>query len=383
MRKRGLAVNFDTRLLRHLDKLLILTMLVLIGIGIVVVSSAARGFAGIEGASSFMNKQILAAAVGFVLLLLVLLFDYSEFSRMTMIIYALNVILLMVVIAFGSEVLGGKRLSIGGFQLQPGEYGKVMIILTLGHHLAKIERLQTIWDLIMPGLHVLPPVILLLFDSDLGTALVFVAIAAAMVYMAGFPGWKLALYGGLPIVTVAGWVYAHVRWGIWQPLLDHQVWRLRVFVNPELDPSGRGYQVIQSKIAVGSGGLLGKGLYQGTQNQLGFLPEQHTDFIFSVVGEELGFIGGVVILVLFLLLLWRIMVIAGTAKDKYGALIGAGVAAMIGFHVLENVGMTLGVMPVTGIPLPFISYGGSSLMANMVAVALVLNVGMRRQKIMF
>jgi rod shape determining protein RodA len=205
-----------------------------------------------------------------------------------------------------------------------------------------------------------------------------------MVYMAGFPGWKIALMGGGPIAAVAAWLFAHLRWGVkmW-PLQPHQIQRLEVFVDPTKDPLDSGYHVLQSKISIGSGGLFGRGLYHGTQNQLGFLPEQHTDFIFSVIGEELGFRGGVAVLLLFLALLWRVMAIAANAKDRYGTLICTGVAAMIGFHVLENVGMTIGVMPVTGIPLPMISYGGSALMANMIAIGLVLNVGMRRHTIIF
>jgi rod shape determining protein RodA len=221
-------------------------------------------------------------------------------------------------------------------------------------------------------------------EPDLGTALVFVVIAAAMIFVAGFPGWKMLLLGGTPIGGVLGWFLAHEKWGVsmW-PMQTHQIDRLRTFFNPTADPTGTGYQVMQSKIAIGHGGLLGQGLFKGTQNQLGFLPEQHTDFIFSVVGEELGFRGGITILALFMVLLWRCMAIAATSRDRYGSLIATGVTAMIAIHVLENVGMTMGVMPVTGIPLPFISYGGSSLMANMIAVGLVLNVGMRRQKLMF
>ncbi len=378
-------MNFDIRLLKHLDKLLVLAMFALITLGVVVISSAARGYIGPEGASGFVHRQILAAGIGLFLMVIVLLFDYEEFGRMTWVLYGLNVTLLAAVLVMGKFTNGAQSwISLGPVQIQPSEFGKVMLILTLGHHLDKMERLQSIWDLITPAFHLLPLLGLVLAQPDLGTSLVFIAIAAAMIYMAGFPGWKLAVMGGGPIAAVAGWFYAHMKWGIsmW-PLKSHQIARLQVFVDPTSDPTGDGYHVIQSKISIGSGGLTGRGLYQGTQNQLGFLPEQHTDFIFSVIGEELGFAGGALVLFLFLILLWRIMTVAATSKDKYGSLIATGVTAMIGFHVLENVGMTMGVMPVTGIPLPFISYGGTSLMANMIAIGLVLNVGMRRQKIMF
>ncbi|HWI65311.1 MAG TPA: rod shape-determining protein RodA [Symbiobacteriaceae bacterium] len=381
-------MNFDTRLLKHLDKLLVLAMFALVTIGVVVITSAARGYIGPEGAGGFVKKQLVAAAVGLVLMIIAMLFDYEEYARMTWVLYGLNCALLAVVLAMGKLTNGAQSwIPLGPLgQFQPSEFGKVMLILTLGHHLNRMERLDSIWDLITPAIHVAPLMALLLLQPDLGTSLVFVVITAAMIYMAGFPGWKLGLLGGGPIGAVVGWYFAHVKWPakvtMW-PLKDYQIKRLQNFFDPSADPTDSGYQVMQSKISIGSGGWFGRGLYKGTQNQLGFLPEQHTDFIFSVVGEELGFVGGATILFLFLVLLWRVMAIAATSRDRYGTLIATGVTAMIGFHVLENVGMTLGVMPVTGIPLPFISYGGSALMANMVAIGLVLNVGMRRQKIMF
>jgi rod shape determining protein RodA len=216
---------------------------------------------------------------------------------------------------------------------------------------------------------------LILLQPDLGTAMVFVGILFGMLWVAG------ANPKHLGAIVLAGLILA-VPLFLWV-LKPYQQARLMTLFNPYADPTGNGYNVIQSMIAIGSGRFLGKGLFGGTQTQLNFVPEHHTDFIFSVIGEELGFAGGALVLFLFLILLWRIMTVAATSKDKYGALIATGVTAMIGFHVLENVGMTMGVMPVTGIPLPFISYGGSSLMANMIAIGLVLNVGMRRQKIMF
>lgn len=360
-------------------------MAALITFGVVIISSAARGYIGPEGASGFVNRQIISACIGLVLMMIILLFDYSEFGRMSLAIYGVNAALLLAVLAVGKISNGAQSwIGFGPVHLEPSELGKVMLILTMGYHLSRMDRLQGLLDLVQPAVHVAPLLVLIMLQPDLGTALVFLAITAAMVYMAGFPGWKLGLLGMGPIAAIAGWFYSHLRWGVsmW-PLQEHQIERLRDFVDPTADPLGSGYQVMQSKISIGSGGLFGKGLYQGTQNQLGFLPEQHTDFVFSVIGEELGFVGGAAVLLLFLVLLWRIMSVAALAKDRYGLLIASGVTAMIGFHVLENVGMTLGIMPVTGIPLPFISYGGSSLIANIVAVALVLNVGMRRQKIMF
>ncbi|MGE5676090.1 MAG: rod shape-determining protein RodA [Mycobacterium leprae] len=380
-------MNIDVRLLRYLDKLLVLVILALIAAGVVAVSTAALGYTGSAAlADSFVKKQIIAAVIGFVLLILILLFDYSEFAHLHKVFYGLNILMLGAVLVMGKITNGAQSwIPLGPVQIQPSEFGKVLLILTLGNQLSRMDKLTGIRDLIGPALHVLPLLVLLGLQPDVGTALVFVVITAAMVYVAGFPGWKLALMGGSPIALVAGWFYAHLKWKVsmW-PLGDWQVKRLEVFVDPAKDLTGDGWHVMQSKIAIGSGGLWGRGLYHGTQTQLGYLPEQHTDFVFSVIGEEIGFLrGGLPLLLLYLVLLWRIMATAATSKDRYGALIATGVAAMLGFHVLQNIGMTLGVMPVTGIPLPFVSYGGSAMMTNIVAIGLVLNVGMRRQTLMF
>jgi rod shape determining protein RodA len=363
---------------------LLLVIAALVTMGLVVISSAARGYIGVEGASGFVIKQAVSAMLGTILLSIILCFDYSEFGRMWQVIYGTNLVLLAAVLVIGKTTNGAQAwIGLGPVHIEPGEYGKVMLILTLAHIISRADKLETIWDLIPVALHLGLPLGLIMLQPDLGTALVYCCICAAMLYVAGFPGWKLLLLGGTPVAGMVGWVVAHLHWGVWIPLGDYQIKRLTNFVNPTADIAGSGYQVFQSIIGIGSGGLFGKGLYLGTQNQLGFLPEQHTDFIFSVIGEELGFIGGLVVLGLFMLLVWRIMAAAAESKDRYGALIATGVAAMIGFHVLENVGMTMGVMPVTGIPLPFISYGGSSLMTNLMAMGLVLNVGMRRKTLMF
>jgi rod shape determining protein RodA len=377
-------MNVDLRLLRNLDKWLLLVIAALVTMGLVVISSAARGYIGVEGASGFVIKQAVSAMLGTILLSIILCFDYSEFGRMWQVIYGTNLVLLAAVLVIGKTTNGAQAwIGLGPVHIEPGEYGKVMLILTLAHIISRADKLETIWDLIPVALHLGLPLGLIMLQPDLGTALVYCCICAAMLYVAGFPGWKLLLLGGTPVAGMVGWVVAHLHWGVWIPLGDYQIKRLTNFVNPTADIAGSGYQVFQSIIGIGSGGLFGKGLYLGTQNQLGFLPEQHTDFIFSVIGEELGFVGGLVVLGLFMLLVWRIMAAAAESKDRYGALIATGVAAMIGFHVLENVGMTMGVMPVTGIPLPFISYGGSSLMTNLMAMGLVLNVGMRRKTLMF
>ncbi|HWH69727.1 MAG TPA: FtsW/RodA/SpoVE family cell cycle protein, partial [Candidatus Sulfotelmatobacter sp.] len=223
-------MNFDTRLLKHLDKLLVLAMVALTTIGIVVITSAARGYIGPEGASAFVNKQIVAAGVGLVLMILAMLFDYEEYARMHWVLYGLNCALLALVLALGKFTNGAQSwIPLGPLgQFQPSEFGKVMLILTLGNQLDKMERIESIWDLIVPGLHLAPLMVLLLLQPDLGTSLVFVVIAAAMIYMSGFSGWKLGLLGGGPIAAVVGWYYAHVKWKVsmW-PLKEHQIERLQ------------------------------------------------------------------------------------------------------------------------------------------------------------
>lgn len=376
-------MNFELRMLRNLDYGLIIVTLALSGIGMAVIASAAMGYDPAH-ASTFVYKQVAGLAIGLVLMAVVLLFDYGEFSRMYRTLYFTNLALLGLVLLVGFEQYGAKSwLRFGPVQMQPVELTKVFLVLTLSHLLSQQEQMTSLWDMVPPFIHVLPSVLLIMKQPDLGSMLVVLAMLVGAMYIAGAPGWRFLLFGGATIGGVAAWVWAHLQWKIWLPLSGYQLGRLLVWIDPEPYAQDWGYNVIQSRIAIGSGGLWGKGLFQGTQNQLGFLPEQHTDFIFSVLGEEWGFVGGALVLVLFLFVLWRVLAAALQAKDRYGMLICGSVFSMLLFHLVENVGMTMGVMPVTGIPLPFISYGPTAMVANFVAIGLVLNVQLRRQKIMF
>jgi len=272
---------------------------------------------------------------------------------------------------------GAQRwINLGFFNLQPAEVAKLLIIVTLADMLSRRKRLEKPVDLIVPALHVGVPTAMIFIQPDLGTSLVFIAIFLAMVFIAGFPWKQLALICG---IGGAGSVVA-----LWPLLGEFQKLRLISFINPDLDPTGSSYQVIQSIIAIGSGGPVGRGLFEkATQSQLRFLPEQHTDFIFAVVGEKFGFVWAAVVLALYCYLLYRILLTAMHARNSFGTLICVGVASMLLFQLLVNVGMTIGIMPVTGLPLPFVSYGGSSYLINMAAIGLVLNVGMNREKIQF
>lgn len=382
-------MNWDSRLLRHVDYSALLLTVLLIGMGMPIIASAVKAQG--DSPTGDLFKQGMAAGLGFLLMALLALIDYNEFPKLARALYYINLLLLLLVRVpgIGINSKGAYRwIHFGPLQFQPSEPAKVIMLITLANFLAKYmedhERLDKWSDLILPTLHVLPAAALVMLQPDLGTSLVFIVMLAAMLYMAGVPGWRLAGIAIVGITLVSGIAYADLHWHVKIPLLqDYQIKRLACFVDPSADPNDACYQVTQGRIAIGSGGLWGKGLEKGTQNQLGFLVEQHTDWIFSVLGEELGFVGGTALLLVYFLLLARLIIIAINAKDHFGLLLATGVAAMFGFHVAENVGMVLGVMPAAGIPLPFISYAPSALLTNLAALGIALNVFMRRHTIMF
>jgi rod shape determining protein RodA len=227
---------------------------------------------------------------------------------------------------------------------------------------------------------------LLIVPADLGTSLVFIAITFGMLFVAGANVRLLLKIMGSGLLFLVFILVAHFKFGMWLPLEDYQLMRLVVFLDPYQDGfngRGAGYHIIQSQVAIGSGGVLGKGLYQGSQVQLNFLPEHHTDFIYAVIGEELGFAGALFVIVLYCILILRAIYISFNAREVYGTLLVLGITAMWLFHVFENIGMSIGVMPITGIPLPFLSYGGSSMLTNLLAVGVILAVNVRGRKIVF
>ncbi len=373
------------KLLRNMDYMIPLAALVLIVIGMLLIASATH----VEGSSiwtnTFLQKQLIALLVGSIGAVAVVLFDYRLLRDYAVLIYVGNLLLLGLVLLIGEEVQGGQSwIDFGPISFQPSELAKLAVIITLADLLAKRKyNIKYIFGLIVPGLYLTLPFGLILLQNDLGTALVLIAIFLGMIYVAGANP-KL-LVGGMIVVVavVAIWIAAYLYLDAPMPLKEYQLERILVLVNPNLDPQGAGYNVRQSKVAIGSGGLRGKGLFAGTQNQLNFLPARHTDFIFSVLGEELGFWGAGLVLISYFILLWRAIMIAEQAKDQFAQLVVAGIIAMFLFHVFENIGMAMGIMPVTGIPLPFISYGGSSLVTNLLAIGLILNVNMRRKKLLF
>ena len=389
------------RIIKNLDYVLLATVLLVIAFSLMTIASAthvttpinvgeeANLLFGVVNVSAlgFVVKQIVWVLIGLAVMIVVIFVDYQDWPKYTRMLYVINILMLLAVIFVGSSALGAQRwIAIGPFVLQPSEFAKIIIIVTFANFLASREgRLRNIQELIPAFAFIGFPMLLILAQPDLGTSLVFVAIMFGMLFMAGA---NPKLLTGLIAAggTVGfGWLYAYFQNPdkVWIPLHDYQVDRLTIFIDPYRDPLGNGYHIIQSQIAIGSGGISGKGIFNGSQNQLNFLPEQHTDFIFSVVGEELGFIGTVLLLLLFFIIIYRGVYIASRAKDTFGMLLATGVVSMLTFHILVNVGMTVGIMPVTGLPLPLFSYGGSSMLTNMIAIGILQNIYTRRQKLIF
>ena len=304
-------------------------------------------------------------------------FDYKALQAYGKKLYIFNIIMLLAVMFLGQSALGAQRwIQLGPISIQPSEFSKIIMIICMASVFQdKIGQINKWSDLLPLAGYVGLPFLLVLKQPDLGTSLVFMAIFLGMIFACGVNLKLLAWMFGVAMAC------APLIWHF--VLKEYQKMRIMVFMDPNVDPLGSGYHIIQSKIAIGSGMLFGKGLFAGTQSQLNFLPENHTDFIFAVVGEELGFIGATILLLLYLVVLWRGIKIAQQAQDSFGMLLAVGITSMLAFHVLVNVGMTADIMPVTGIPLPFMSYGVSALTTNMFAVAILLNIYLRNQKLQF
>lgn len=371
----------ERKLWRSFDFTLLIIVLAISALSLITIMSATVN--NVTGDPMyFVQRQAIWLAVGIVAMFIVLSVDYSYFAKLSLYFYVVNIGLLTTVLFIGKEKGGAQRwIDLKFFELQPSELAKLIIIITLAKLLAEKEGdFESVTDLAIPFLHVGLPMVLIFLQPDLGTSLVFFSILFSMLFMIGAP--VKYLLGTIALGVGVGFPL------LWKVLKPYQRMRLIVFANPEIDPMGYGYQLLQSMIAIGSGGTTGyffrEGkLFQGTQSRLNFLPEQHTDFIFSVLGEEFGFLGGSLLILLFFFLIYRILIVAKASKDTFGTLICIGVAAMFIFQVLVNIGMTVSIMPVTGLPLPFMSYGGSAFLINMMSIGLVLNVGMRRHKILF
>lgn len=432
---------------RNTDRVMLVTVAVIILWGLIVIGSATMEFSEPSHRDlkdlplylrlryldyEYVLRQLIWIGCGLVAMFFFWYVPYEDLARYARQIYGLNIILLISVLLVGHEALGAQRwIRIGSFTFQPSEFAKLFIIICLAAFLApRTGQLNRLRDLLPPFAYTAVPMLLILKQPDLGTSLVFIAIMFGMLFVAGA---RPALLAGIIAcgLLAAGFVfYLHSQWHEadvqaerqlmnlkktidagkataqqeeeYRQLLaaypaikkrhenlhrftlkEYQMNRLTIFLNPERDLTGSGYHVWQSRIAIGSGGLTGKGLLGGTQSHLTFLPIRHTDFIFSVVGEEFGFIGSVFLLLLFALFIGRGLRLLLLARDELGRLMAAGIVAMFAFHIFVNVGMTAGIMPVTGIPLPFFSYGGSNMVMNLAALGLLLNVYTRRRRPLF
>jgi rod shape determining protein RodA len=354
------------RSIRDLDWSLLALTLVICALGVVQIYSATHG-TKFEGA---WWKQIVWIGLGLGLMWLVASIDYHTLLGQVGFFYVATVLALIATFA-GTRIFGAKRwISIGGVGFQASEFAKLVVILMVARYLSELKRDELgIGDLLKLGVLVGIPTLLVMKQPDLGTSLTYVAILGAGILIAGLRWHYLAA------MALAAGLAMPVGWTL---LNDYQKARLETFVNPDADPKGHGYQVIQSRIAVGHGGVWGTGATRGTQTQLRFLPVAHTDFIFSAFAEEQGFVGVAVVLGMYFLLLMQIVQNAQTAPDRSGMYLCMGVAALLLFHLLVNVGMVAGIMPVTGIPLPLMSSGGSNLFSVFMMLGLVNNVRLRR-----
>ncbi len=366
--------SFNRKSFKRFDFILLVTVVLLTAMGLLLIKSATIN----TGSDSLVKSQMIAMVLGFIAILLLSIMDYNILGKLYIPIYIIsNLILVAVAIfGFGEQEWGARSwIQIGGVIFQPSEFVKVGIIISLAkfidNHKESINQPMTLLKIL---LFVTPPIILILRQPDAGTAIVVVFFVALMMFTAGLElrYIKYAVIAGLAALPI-----------LWFKLGDYQKDRVFDFLQPERNLSGSGYQVVQSKIAIGSGKIFGRGLFQGVQTQLNFIPEKQTDFIFAVLAEEFGFLGGLLLLIIYLVFLHRLIKIAKNTNDIFGSTMVVGITGMFIFHIWENVAMTMGMMPVTGIPLPFLSHGGTFLLINMICIGIALSVGMHREGLSF
>lgn len=364
--------------LRHFDYALLSAVFGLIALGMLMIYSATHNDPDLPSPYYYVRMQAIATIIGVLVMTVVAFIDFRGLGRLRVHLYVGIIGIMLLVLVLGTTAMGGQRwISFGFFNLQPSELAKVGMILLLASYLADRERgeLESRTTLSVLGLSSV--VIMLVFlQPDMGTALVLTAVTLALLFLYGTRLSHFFAIGAAMAFAVLVMFKALPAVGV-HVFHSYQVDRLLVFLNPDFDPGGSGYHLLQSKIAIGSGMMTGKGLYHGTQTQLNFLPEHHTDFVFSVLGEELGFIGAAILLMLYVVVVWRALRIAMISDSLFGSLVAGGILSMLLFQVFVNIGMTIGIMPITGIPLPFISYGGSSMVANLLAIGLLESIHVR------
>jgi rod shape determining protein RodA len=349
-------------------------------IGIMTIYSATRPLAGMPVHADFYVKQLIWLLLSIVALFVIASFDYIWLCRLSYPMYAVGLFLLILVLILGKTSMGAQRwLNLGFFSFQPSEFFRIFFVIAFSSYLANLGK-ETEGFVPVKGLVIFGflPLILLIKQPDLGTAILLLALFSVLTIAKGIS--KKIIAVALLIALIAVPFVGHI---FWDGLKDYQKNRMVAFMDPEIDPAGIGYHINQSKIAVGSGEIAGKGFMNGTQGPLRFLPEKHTDFIFSVFAEEWGFMGCVGLLGIYFILFLRGLDTAAKAKDMAGRLMALGITAMFFVYFIVNIGMTLGMMPVVGIPLPFVSYGGTSLLSNFIAAGILINIRMRRFELFY
>lgn len=363
------------RILKNMEWPILICVIILTVIGCLELFSV-----GGQSEYAEFKKQILWFAISIPITVLIITIDYNIISKISPFLYVIMIGLLIGVL-FTKPINGATSwYNIGSVSFQPSEFAKICVILSLALSVVKVQRdgkesISKLLQLLKCLLVVIVPVLLIIKQPDYGTAIAFCICTAMILITAGLN--KKYIIGAIILAVIAlPLLYFFV-------LPSHAKTRIDVFLNPNLDPRGSGYNVLQSKLAIGSGKLFGMGIKNGSQTQLGYLYPQTTDFIYSAIGEEMGFIIAALVIVLYLILITKAIYVAKTAKDDLGSYIAAGIAGIFLFHMVENIGMTMGLLPITGVPLPFVSYGGSSLLTNFILIGLLLNISGRRKKIMF
>ena len=363
------------KIIHNIEWGILVCTILLIAIGLIALYSSTQNSDYEE-----LKKQIMWLIISIPVMIVVILVNYEFIAKISPVIYGLSLLLLIGVL-FTEPINGATSwFSIGPFTLQPSEFAKIAIVLFLAYVIVKLQKkhkddINKIWKLALSILVVAVPVLLIIKQPDYGTALAFLFALVFMLYAAGI-GKRYIITAILLIVILVPVAYFFI-------LPEHAKTRIDVYLNPNLDPRGAGYNIIQSKLAIGAGQAFGMGILKGNQTQLGYLYPKTTDFIFAVIGEEMGFVVAGTVILLYIVLIIKAIKIAKTAKDDLGSYIAIGIAGIFFFHMIENIGMTMGLLPITGIPLPFVSYGGSSLLTNLILIAILLNISGRRQKALF
>ena len=363
------------KILKNMEWTVLVCVLILTIIGCIELYSVTES-SGYEE----LKKQLLWFLISIPITITIIVIDYNLIAKISPILYVI-MLLLLIGVLFTDPINGATSwYNIGSISFQPSEFAKICVILSFSLAVVKIqkkgrEQISKPIQLLICLLIAIIPVLLIVRQPDYGTAIAFCIATAIILITAGIDK-KYIIISAILVIIALPLLYFFV-------LPDHAKTRIDVFLNPNLDPRGSGYNVLQSKLAIGSGKLLGMGIKNGSQTQLGYLYPQTTDFIYSAIGEEMGFVVAAVVIILYIILITKSFQIAKTAKDDLGAYIASGIAGIFLFHMVENIGMTMGLLPITGVPLPFVSYGGSSLLTNYILIGLLLNISARRNKVMF